>query len=192
MYSYMKKKYNKGEFLYLSHKKKSETIKTLVYFGISAAIFIMGYLSTHTKANYLTIVAVLGCLPASKSAVSMIMNLKVKGCSDKLHKAIKVRFGENTGFYNLYFTTYDKNYEIAHLFVKGMTVIGYTEKKDMDENKFEEHLKTVLLHDAIKGVNVKLYKNMDKYLERISQMQSLENEISKEESITKTLFSVSL
>ena len=192
MYSYMKKKYNKGEFLYLSHKKKSETIKTLVYFGISAAIFIMGYLSTHTKANYLTIVAVLGCLPASKSAVSMIMNLKVKGCSDKLHKEIKDRFGENTGFYNLYFTTYDKNYEIAHLFVKEMTVIGYTEKTDMDENKFEEHLKTVLLHDAIKGVNVKLYKNMDKYLERISQMQSLENEISKEESITKTLFSVSL
>ena len=188
----MKNKYTKGDYLYLQNKKQAETIKTLIYFGISAAIFIMGYLSTKSKANYLTIVAVLGCLPASKSAVSMIMNLRVKGCSEKVHQILTQKFGEKTGKYNLYFTTYDKNYDIAHVFVKGMTVIAFSEKADLDENRFEEHIKNVLLHDSVKGVNVKVFKSLDKYIERIEQMQNLENEKNKEEAIMKTLFSVSL
>ena len=71
----------KGEDTYLSQRKKQEILKTIIMFGISAAVFLMGCLSTGSKNNLLTIVAVLGCLPASKSAVSMIMNLRVKGCS---------------------------------------------------------------------------------------------------------------
>lgn len=188
----MKNKYTKGDYLYLQNKKKAEIIKTLVFFGISAAIFIIGYLSTKTKANYLTIVAVLGCLPASKSAVSMIMNLKVKMCSESIYKKITGKFGQTAGAYNLYFTSYDKNYDTAHVFVKGMTMIAFTENSKIDENLFEEHIKNMLLHDAIKGVNVKLYKNIDKYMERMEQMQNLENEKSREEDIMKTLFAVSL
>ena len=68
-------KAKKGEYSYLSWRKKQEILKTTVLFGISAAIFVMGYFSTGSKNNLLTVVAVLGCLPASKSAVSMIMNL---------------------------------------------------------------------------------------------------------------------
>lgn len=188
----MKNKHTKGEFLYLQDRKKAETMKTILFFGISAAIFIMGYLSTKTKANYLTIVAVLGCLPASKSAVSMIMNLKVKGCSQSVYKIITDKLGTKTGVYNLYFTSYNKNYDIAHLFIKGMTVIAFTEDIKINENEFEDHIKNVLNYDSIKGVNVKLYKNIDKYLERIEQMQNLENEKSRENDIVKTLFSVSL
>ena len=60
------------------------------------------------------------------------------------------------------------------------------------ENGFEEHIKTVLNKDAIKGVNVKLYKDLDKYLSRMEQMQSLENEKNREEDIMKTLYAVSL
>ena len=188
----MKKKYTKGDFEYLNYKKKTEIIKTIIYFGISAAIFIMGYLTTKSKANYLTIVAVLGCLPASKSAVSMIMYLKMKGCAEKYYRIMKEKYDDKRGSYNLYFTTYDKSYDIAHIFVKGMTVIAFTEKENMDEKYFEDHIKHMLLHDSIKGVNVKLYKNFDKYMERMEQMNHLEHDIKKEEAIKNTLFSVSL
>ena len=126
-YFKMKNKYTKGDYLYLQNKKKMEIIKTIVFFGISAMLYLAGYISTRSNKNYLTIVAVLGCLPASKSAVSMIMYLKVKGCSEKMYKKILQKFGEKTGAYNLYFTSYDKNYDISHVFVKGMTIIAYTE-----------------------------------------------------------------
>ena len=188
----MKSKYTKGDYLYLQNRKKMETIKTILFFGISAALYLAGYITTGSNKNYLTIVAVLGCLPASKSAVSMIMNLKVKPCSEQVYKEISEKIGKNAGAYNLYFTSYDKNYDISHIFVKGMTVIGFTENGKILENGFEEHIKTVLNKDAIKGVNVKLYKDLDKYLSRMEQMQSLENEKSREEDIMKTLYAVSL
>ena len=63
----------KGTEKYLDTQKKYELIRTLLYFGISASLFIGGYLQTKSKVNLLTVVAVLGCLPASKSAVSAIM-----------------------------------------------------------------------------------------------------------------------
>ena len=186
------KKNNKGEYEYLREKKKLEVLKTILFFGISLAILIMGYVSTGSKSNYLTIVAVLGMLPASKSAVSMFMYLKMKGCSDTVRQQLTDTFGHKVGVYNLCFTSYDKNYEISHMYVKGMTVIAFTENSKIVENAFEDHIKNVLNHDAIKGVNVKLYKDIDKYLMRIEQMQKLETEHNKEGAILKTLFSVSL
>lgn len=188
----MKNKFTKGDYLYLQNKKKVEIIKTIVFFGISASLYLAGYIATGSNKNYLTIVAVLGCLPASKSAVSMIMNLKIKGCSEKAYKAIEKKVQGHDGAYNLYFTSYDKNYDMAHVYAKGMTVIGYTENSKIVESDFEEHIKTVLNKDAIKGVNVKLYKDLDKYVTRIEQMQNLENEKSRENDIMKTLYAVSL
>ena len=188
----MKNKYTKGDYLYIQNKKKMEIMKTIAFFAISAALYIAGYVTTGSNKNYLTIVAVLGCLPASKSAVSMIMYLKAKGCSEKVYKAITEKIGKKEGAYNLYFTSYDKNYDLSHVFVKGMTVIGFTENGKLPDIEFEEHIKTVLNRDAIKGVNVKLYKDLDKYLARVEQMQNLENEKSRENDIMKTLYAVSL
>lgn len=188
----MKHKYTKGEYLYLQNKKKAEILKTIVFFGISAALYLAGYITTGSNKNYLTIVAILGCLPASKSAVSMIMNLKIKGCSEKVYHAISEKLKKSEGAYNLYFTSYDKNYDISHVYAKGMTVIGFTENSKISENDFEEHIRTILNKDAIKGVNVKLYKDLDKYLVRVEQMQNLEHEKSREKDIMKNLYAVSL
>lgn len=188
----MKNKMKKGDYLYIQNKKKMEIIKTIVFFGISAILYLAGYITTGSNKNYLTIVAVLGCLPASKSAVSMIMNLKVKPCSEKAYKAISEKIGDNAGAYNLYFTSYDKNYDMAHVYAKGMTVISFTENAKILESDYEEHIKASLNKDAIKGVNVKLYKDLDKYLTRMEQMQNLENEKSREMDIMKTLYAVSL
>ena len=188
----MKNKCTKGEFLYFQKKKKMEILKTVFLFGISAALYLAGYITTGSNKNYLTIVAILGCLPASRSAVSMIMYLKAKGCSDKVYQLITNNIGENIGSYNLYFTSYDKNFDISHVFAKGMTVIAFAEDVKIDENAFEEHIKTVLNRDAITGVNIKLYKDLNKYVTRIEQMQKLENEKNREKEMMKTLFAVSL
>ena len=185
-------KYTKGEFLFFQNKKKMEVLKTVVFFGVSAILYIAGIVATGSNKNYLTIIAILGCLPASKSAVSMIMYLKAKGCTKEAYEYISGKVGEHVGAYNLYFTSYDKNFDIYHVFVKGMTIIAYTENTKVAENAFEEHIKTVLNRDSITVVNVKLYKDLQKYVTRIEQMQNLENEKSREKDIMKTLFAVSL
>ena len=69
------KKTEKGTPGYLSHKKHMEIIRTIIYFGIVAAIFFLGYFQTKTRLNLLTVVAVLGCLPAAKALVGVIVRL---------------------------------------------------------------------------------------------------------------------
>ena len=72
----------------LKHQRKLEIAKTAVLFCLSLAVYLSGLLTTGTNKNLLTIVAVLGCLPASRSAVGMIMFLRAKGCSEELHERI--------------------------------------------------------------------------------------------------------
>lgn len=187
----MKRKYHKGEFEYLKEKKKWELLKTLALFGISGLIFIMGYLSTKTKSNYLTIVAVLGCLPASKSMVSLIMYWKIKECEQTLRKEIEAAVGK-AGSFHLYFTTYDKNFSVSHLFIKAKTIVAYTQQEKTEEAAFEEHIKTVLKRDGITGYSVKLFKDKEKYLQRIQQLTELETEVNKDQNVVNTLYAVSL
>ena len=63
----------KGTRNYLNTQKKYEILRTVLYFSISLSLFAAGYIQTGSRGNLLSIVAVLGCLPASKSAVGAIM-----------------------------------------------------------------------------------------------------------------------
>ena len=56
---------------YLRTQKIYEILRTVLYFAISLSLFIAGWVSTGSRENLLTIVAVLGCLPACKSLVEM-------------------------------------------------------------------------------------------------------------------------
>ena len=79
----------KGTEGYIRSQKKYEVIRTLLYFAVSLSLYVAGYIQTGQRANLLTIVAVLGCLPASKSAVSAIMFLRARGCSAEAAKEIE-------------------------------------------------------------------------------------------------------
>lgn len=69
----------KGSRDYIRTQRVYEILRTALYFGISLSLFAAGYIATKSKLNLLTVAAVLGCLPASKSAVSMIMFLRYRG-----------------------------------------------------------------------------------------------------------------
>lgn len=90
----MKIQVPKGCFGYIQRKHILEVIKTIIYFSVSISLYFAGIEATGNNRNLLTIVAVLGCLPASKSMVSMIMFLKYKGCPEevweKLDPAIRI------------------------------------------------------------------------------------------------------
>ena len=66
------KRIEKGTPGYLDYKKKVEIIRTVIYFLLVAAIFTLGYVQTKTRSNLLTVVAILGCLPAAKALVGVI------------------------------------------------------------------------------------------------------------------------
>ena len=68
---------SKGEYEYPIKQRNKVLIRTFVYFLLPILIFVMGYLSTKTKTNLLTVVAIVGLLPGCKSLVNLIMFLLI-------------------------------------------------------------------------------------------------------------------
>lgn len=183
----------RGTKNYIDSQKKYEIARTLLYFAISISLFIAGVIQTGERANILSIVAILGCLPASKSAVSAIMFLRFKSCSAQAAEEIERHSEGLECLYDMVFTSYKKNYCVSHLAVCGNTVCGYAEyDPQFNENAFYEHIGNILSMDGHKDVTVKIFKNLQRYTDRLEQMKALEAEPARSLAIIGTLKSVVL
>lgn len=167
------KKTNKGEKGYLKSQKKVTIIRTIVLFALSLAIFLTGLISTGQKENLLTIVAVLGCLPASRSAVNMIMTLRFHGISQEDFEKIRPHTGACAVLADLVFTSYEKNFEIHHMAFKGNSLIGYTANAGCDAKACEKHLHDLCVQNHLSDVDIKIFKELPKYVNRLDSMQGL-------------------
>lgn len=182
----------KGTKNYLNSQKIYEVIRTVIYFGISLSLFAAGWITTGDKLNLLTVVAILGCLPASKSAVQMIMYLRYKSLSEQAASRIEESSEGLDCLYDLVFTSYDKNFSVGHMVVKGNTMIGYTESSKFDEKAFYTHMNQILKKDNLKNTSLKIFTDMAKYKERLEQLKDLDTDETTTASIIRTLKSVSL
>lgn len=186
-------KITKGCFGYLEAQRKKEIIRTIFYFALSAAIFVMGYVTTGTKMNLLTVVAVCGCLPASKSMVSMIMYLKAGQCSQECYDKLKSYTTDTFMLYDLYLTSYQKNFQISAMAVKNNVVCGYTEDKKCDIPAGEKHISAILQQSGYGNVTVKLFSDCEKFADRLAQLQELtEKKAEKEKAIAEVIRDISL
>lgn len=182
----------KGTRNYLDTQKRYEIIRTVVYFGISLSLFAAGYIQTKTRGNLLTIVAVLGCLPASKSAVGAVMFLRFRSCGKAAATEIEKHSQGLKCLYDMVFTSYKKNYVVGHMAVCGNTVCGYAERGDFPENDFYKHIGDILKMDGHGNATVKIFTNLARYTERLEQMKTLEADEKVTAAVAATLKSVAL
>lgn len=182
----------KGTEGYIDSQKKYEILRTILYFGISASLYIAGYVTTKSNVNLLTVVAVIGCLPGCKSLVNAIMFLRYKSCDQETANQIKEHNEGLTGLFDLVFTSYQKTFTVAHITVKGNTLCGLSMKKEFPENEFQKHLTDLLKADGFKDVNIKIFTSRDKYLTRLDQLRELSADEKDTEGIVETLKSITL
>ena len=183
----------KGTKGYLDSQKKYEILRTVVYCGISVSLFIAGYVQTKERANLLSIVAILGCLPASKSAVGMIMFLRFKSFGGQPAQEVEQHAQGLDCLYDMVFTSYKKNFVVSHLAVRGNTVCGFSDGGGQFlENEFYRHIGNILKMDGHKTVTVKVFTNLEKYAERLEQMRQLEPDETVTRAVIATLKSVAL
>lgn len=182
----------KGTEKYLDTQKIYELVRTIILFGISLSLYLAGYIQTKQQANLLTIVAVLGCLPASKSLVSFIMFARYRSCSKDTAEQIKQHIGSLQGVYDCVFTSYKINFDVDHLTVCGNILCGYSEKKDFPEQEFQKHLSDILKLDGHKDLTIKIFTQLNKYLDRLDQMQELEQNESQTIGILESVKNITL
>lgn len=179
-----KKRIQKGEFGYLPYEKKVATIRTVIMFVMALIIFFTGYFWTKTKANVFSIIAVLALLPASRSLVNMIMYYRAPQYMEEIKNSVDEIKGNVTVLYQLYLTSYQKNFPVSCFAVKGNHLIGYTEFEKCDLNACEQHIKDLLVQNALKNVTVKIFRERERFEERIQQLQNIEVHKQDEEIIS--------
>lgn len=182
----------KGERDYLDTQKKYEILRTVIYFGVSLALFLAGYIHTGTHRNLLTVVAVLGCLPAAHSAVSMIMFLRYHSCPYEIAELVGDHSEELGFLYDCVFTSYSKNFVVEHLVVRGKTLCGFSQKSDFPISEFYQHINALLKKDHHSDVTVKIYTNLDDYVARLDQINELPENLRKTAAVLITLKNVML
>lgn len=169
-------KISKGEPDYLRQQKKVVLIRTMIYFAISLGIFLIGYWSTKTNANLMSVVAVFGLLPASKSLVSFIMYLRTPQYSESVLESVKAAAGDVPAIYNMYLTSYKTNFPLNCIAVRGNNIMGYTEFDTCDVAACEEHIKLIATQNSFRSLNIKIFKGKElkKFEERLVQLQKAE------------------
>lgn len=183
----------KGYYGYIRNHKAVTVLRTLLFFTVSIGLYIMGYVTTGSNRNLLTIIAILGCLPACKSMVNFILFLRAEGCSEELHSKLCAYDDQLTVFYDMYFTSYQKNFPISHMVLKGNVLCGITEKPKCDCKAADEHLEQMLKQEGIKNMTVKIFFQSDKYIDRLSQLIELNADENKHrEDIINMLYSISI
>ncbi len=204
----------KGCERYLDTQKKYEIIRTILYFAIPLSLFAAGIIQTQasvtqekmsifslflkglanpkSRVNLLSIVAVVGLLPASKSLVAAIMFLRFHSLDGEIAESLREASGDLKVIYDCVFTSYKKNYVVGHLAVRGNVICGYSQDKSFDEKGFYRHIGEILKLDGHSQTTVKVFTDPDKYRERLKAMGELADDEAVTRAVTETLKSVML
>lgn len=189
------KRVKKGQLGYIKYRRNFHLIFSIILFAMAVALYIAGIKATGDNKNLLTVVAILGVLPASQSLVTTILGFRAKSCSKELYEKIEKKVEEDmVSVYDLYFTTYDKNYPVSHIVMKNNCLCGIMNQTKHSVQEFEKYLEETFTKNGIKGVSVKIFEqNMtEKYLNRLDELKKLEGTKSVQaEDVVRLLFDIS-
>ncbi len=158
----------KNTYGYIDSQKKYEILRTILYVAISISLYIAGYIATKSNKNFLTIVAILGVLPATKSLIGMMMFLRYKSCSSTLYeRLLSVTSPLPYQLYDLVFTSETKNFVFSHCTFTDDGLCFITEK-DVEQSAFISHINEYMNRAQLPNVEVLIFQDAAKYIEKIS------------------------
>lgn len=198
----MKKNVAKNEYGYIKSQTRLEILKTSLMFVASIGILLIGMGTTGSKNNFLTIFAVLGLLPAARFLINCIMffRARIAICNEELYLEIMKSINNTEGEliipalkFDFYITSYDNCFPILALVVKDKCIIGYTDFPKFNYDKLNEHLKAMAKQNGLELSTVKIFNDKSKFMERISNMEITQDEISdKDLAIIRLLENLSM
>jgi hypothetical protein len=201
------KKVKKGSYGYIKYQKIRTLLITFILFLIPLVIYATGYIQTKTRLNLFTVVAILGCLPACKSMVSLIMIMMQKSVPQDVYEAASKAAQGLVSGYEFVFTAYEHTTPVNALIICGDQIVCYTPDEKADPAYLEKHLSRILTVNGFPSVQPKVMKDFKKYLQRVKEIGSRPEhyregieftpderypELSREELIFHTLLAISL
>lgn len=190
-------KITKGNPGYIQKRKRTVIIKTILQFGIVIALLLLGIMETKSRLNLLTLVAVLGCLPASKSLVEVIMIFPHRTIAVDTANEIQEKTSYLTAAYDLVLTSEKHIMPIDCVVISDNTICGYTSNEKTDIIFAAKHIKQILYANQFTNVSVKIFDSFTAFITRVEGMNNIaaveKNDTKKkEESIRQVILNISL
>lgn len=184
---------DKGQLGYVNNRKLARGLVVGIGLAIVAAIFLTGYITTDTRNNILTLVAILASLPVAKYIVLFIMVLPYHSQTQELYDKVKDAAGDKTQVLTeMILTSKEKVMPIDFLVVKEAHVIGYTTYKKCDISFAEKFLTDNMQINGHK-VTVKIWEDEKKFVSKVASMGNKEIEddkLNKDIAIADTLLTL--
>lgn len=192
----------KGEYGYLKAQMKREIFKTALFFALAAVFLILGIVImksrdpeltlSQSKNNLLTIAAVLFILPGAKFLVSTIMFAKALKYATPAELRDKIIEKNDTAAFDVYLTSYQKDFPLYAVVCGDNELAGLAADPKLDENAAKEHILQILKKDGYKNVTVKIFRDTDRFLERIGSMNAGKEAVEKSLKLRTLILDVSL
>ena len=163
------KKTEKGQFGYIKYEKKKRILMTAGLFTLPLLIFLTGLWQTGTRKNMFTFVAIMGCLPAAKCAVSMILICMQKSLDPGIYEEMKKHVKDMTVLYESTVSSYEKNISLPCIVISGLNVVCYTDDPKVDASFAENHMKKILQGNGLKA-NVRIFHELKPFYKRLDEI----------------------
>lgn len=184
-------KIEKGQPGYIKARKMKYLIGAIAEFAVVIALLIIGYTQTGTRLNWLTLFAILGCLPASKLLVEFITMVPHKGAEISICEELKEKAPLLVKTYDMIITSKEKVMPVDVVVIYGNTVCGYTSSSKIDEAKCSRYLKDMLATNHYGKMTVKIFRDYKAFLSRAEGMNNIaaveKNESRRREKEIKRL-----
>ena len=187
----------KGKPGYIKARKMRYLLWAVLEFSVVAFIFILGIVQTENRMKLLTVVAVVGCLPASKMLVEFIAMAPHKGIDETRYQEICQKAPLLTTAYDLLLTCSEKNMPVEALVISGHVICGYASSSKTDVDAVALHIKQMLGQNHFEKMTVKIFHDYTAFLSRaegLNNMASVSHEegTRQERAIRKLILSSSM
>ena len=190
-------KIEKGTPGYLNARKIRLLLLALLEFAIVIALLVLGYVQTGTRLNLLTVVAIVGCLPACKVLVGLITLLPYRTADQDKASEIREKAPLLTTAFDLVITSREKIMPVEAVVISGNTVCGYAPNKKTVPEEAARHIKNILEENRLTKITVKIFSDYTPFLTRaeglnsIAQVEQSEHR-KRENRIRRILLNISM
>ena len=165
------KKVAKGKAGYVRYEKLKRFLIMLLMFAIPIGIYISAYMITGTNRNIMTIVAVVGIVPAARFAVNWIMIMMSRDAEPAAVETTEKIAGNLVHGYELTVTAYEGRMPLDAVVVCGNEVVCLSTKGDKSQFAFmEKHITKILNSNNYFNSNVRIIQDLKHYEDRIRQL----------------------
>ena len=160
----------KGRPHYLREKRNKRIALTAGLFALTLIVLLTGIMMYGSRKNLLTIVAIVGCLPACKFLVEVILLAMHRGYDGA--EALASRYPGLPILFDYVFPTEKKHLPVDALVIRGGSIIGYSSGSEEVCREAGEYLKGFLTKNRVKNCNVTVFSSEEKFKDRLDQLHA--------------------